>query len=133
MSLFRSAVSAAIPALESVFGEQFRIIPMMYHGGRTINDVDRDQKYVNGILTDLQSNNDLFGERNASGMSKGVASAAASGMATIDIKMSSIPYALRAKDRIQRVETGEIYEITSAPSGDIDHIFLRVTKIGEPI
>ena len=133
MSLFRSAVSAAIPALESVFGEQFRITPQVYIGGRYSDDPARDYIELNGIYTDLSAIGDMIGERNASGMSKGVASSAAGGQATIDFKKSLIPFELRAKDRIKRIETGEIFEVTGNPSSDIDQIFVRVVRLGAGI
>ena len=130
MSLFRSAVSAAIPAFEAVFGEQFIITPMDYVGGRYSEDQSRGYLTVTGIFTDLSMIGDMIGERNASGMSKGVVSGSASGQATIDFKQSSIPFEIRSKDRIARVETGEIFEVTGAPTNDIGHLFVRVTRLG---
>lgn len=133
MSLFRSAVSAAIPALEAVFGERFIITPQAYVGGRYAPDPARDSVTIAGILTDIAAIGDLIGERNASGMSKGVASSAASGQATIDFKRSSVPFEIKSKDRIERVETGEKFEVTGTPSNDIDHIFVRVARLGTGI
>lgn len=130
MSLFRSAVSAAIPAFEAVFGERFIIIPQAYVGGRYAPDPDRSSVTIAGILTDISEISDMIGERNASGMSKGVVSSSASGQATIDFKRSSIPFEIKSKDRIQRVETGEKFEVTGAPSNDIGHIFVRVVRLG---
>jgi len=130
VSLFRSAVSAAIPALEAVFGEEFNIIPMDFAGGKHFQDQSRNYLTVAGIFTDLSMIGDMIGERNASGMSKGVVSGAASGQATIDFKKSSIPFELRSKDRIERVETGEIFEVTGAPTNDIGHLFVRVVRLG---
>lgn len=133
MSLFRSAVSAAIPALEAVFGETFIITPQAYVGGRHGPDKTRDDVRVTGIFTDTSAIGDMIGERNASGMSKGVVSGLASGHATIDFKRSVVPFEIKSKDRIERVETGEKFEVTGAPTNDIDHIFVRVVRLGTGI
>lgn len=133
MSLFRSAVSAAIPALEAVFGEQFIITPQAYIGGRHGPDPARDDVRVTGIFTDIANIGDMIGERNASGMSKGVVSGSASGQGTIDFKRSAVPFEIKSKDRIERVETGEKFEVTGAPTNDLDHIFIRVVRLGTGI
>ena len=133
MTLFRAAQAAAAVVIDTVFGEPFTLRPMRQIGGRLVEDPDRPSVDLDAILTEHAALSDPIGERNASGMSKGVASAHATAFAKIEFKLSAVPFAVMAKDRFFRTETGDVYEVSGSPKTDLGNVAVRVTKLGSAI
>lgn len=132
MTIFRAAQAAAAGVIDQVFGETFTLRPMTQIGGRLTTDPGRASVSITAIFTEKSAISDPIGERNASGMSKGVASAHGAGFATIEVKISDVPYAVVAKDRFVRAATGEVFEASGTPTTDLDHLVLRVMRLGIP-
>jgi hypothetical protein len=131
VTLYRAAQAAAATTIDAVFGEAFTLQPMKQTGGRWAADMDRAVvNLARAVLTEKSENLDMIGERNASGMSKGVASQLATAQATIDIEHGLVPYQVTKGDRLTRVETGDVYEVTAAPYSDLNRMVLRVVKLG---
>lgn len=130
-TLYRRAAAVAAGVIDRVYGEPFLLRPMAFVGGKWVGDPARGGASLTAILTEKSAFSDPIGERNASGMSKGVASGHATSFSTIEIKKSAIPYPVVDKDRFTRVETGDIYEVSGDPKTDLDHVVLRVVKLGK--
>lgn len=130
MTIFRAAQAAAANVIDQVFGEAFTLRPMSHVAGRLVADPDRSGVSLTAVFTEHSAFSDPIGERNASGMSKGVASAHGAGFATIEFKISDAPYAVVAKDRFIRAATGEVFEVSGSPTTDLDHLVLRVVRLG---
>jgi hypothetical protein len=131
-TLFRRAAATAAAVIDRVFGEPFLLRPMALVGGKWVSDPARASVSLTAVLTEKQAFSDPIGERGGSGMSKDVASQHATSFSTIEIEKAAAPYQISAKDRFTRIETGDAYEVSGAPKTDLDHIVLRVVRIGKP-
>ncbi len=124
--------SAVLAADSSFFGKAFTFRPRAHIGGRYVDDPDRPTVDIIAAIDESASLNDPLGERNASGMSKGVASAHATALALIDFPTVILSYAPRSKDRLIRASNGVIYEVSAVLSDDFGRTVLRVERLGVP-
>jgi hypothetical protein len=125
--------AAVFAADYDFFGEPFLFQPIAYVGGRYVDDPERFGAGITAAISEAGQLFDPIGERNASGMSKGVAAQHAAATALIDLKAGSLPYSPRAKDRLVRVGTGAAYEVSGVMVDDFGRTVLRVMKLGAVI
>lgn len=130
---FRAAITAAGRTLKVTNGERFIVSPMTLSAGKYIVDPSRATMEITAILSERPQFFDMIGERNASGMSKGISSQHAADAAEIELAIGDLPYRLAAKDRFMRLGTYDIYEVTGVPETDLTQLIARVAKIGKVV
>jgi len=130
MSRFSDEWAAAASNIDDCFGADFLFHPMAQVGGRLVADPDRAQVALVAALTESAQLFDPIGERNASGMSKGVASQHGASEAQIDVAAAALPYRARAKDRFIRVSDGAVYEVSGVLEDGLARVKLRVVRLG---
>jgi hypothetical protein len=99
-------------------------------GGRQSADPDRDVAEIAAAIDDAASLNDPTGQRNMSGMSKGLVSQHATSQVLIDFLSTAIPYAPSAGDRLMRVSSGVTYEVSAVLSDGWGRVVLRCVRLG---
>ena len=92
ISRFAEEWAAASSNIDDIFGEAFSYIPMAYIGGRTVNDYDRPSVDIIAALDEKSTISEPIGQRNASGMSKGIVNQHSTTEAAIDIASDALPY-----------------------------------------
>lgn len=132
MSAIDDDWSAILAADSSFFGREFTFHPMAHVAGRYVDDPERPTVGIVAAIDESASLNDPIGERNASGMSKGVASAHATALALVDFPTAALSYAPRAKDRLIRLSNGVVYEVSAVLADDFGRTVLRVVRLGTP-
>lgn len=130
MTQFRAFAATAAVILDQIYGEPFNVKPMAMVSGKWIADPARAPTAVTAVLTEKSAFSPPIGQKNLSGMSKGIVSEHATMFSTIDIARAALPYALRAKDRLVRAADSMIFEIEGVENDDLDHVTYRVAQLG---
>ena len=126
---FRDYAAAGAAVIDQIFGEPFIAFPMVFVGGKFIADKSRAPAPVSANLTEKAIYADDIGHHGARA-ARNIVSEHATTHSTIEILASSLPYDLKAKDRLQRAEDGVFWEIQGIQADDLDHIEFRVTIMG---
>jgi hypothetical protein len=130
MSLFAQEWAAASSNIDDLYGDPFLYHPMTLSGGKWIVDVSRAAAAITAALDETAAISDPVGQRNAAGMSKDIVASHATSFAMIDIASDALPYPPRAKDRLQRVADGMVYEVSAVLQDNFARIGLRVVRLG---
>jgi hypothetical protein len=111
------------------FGEAFTFRPMARVDGRTGADAERAETAIVAAIDDAASMNDPIGQRNSSGMSKGLMSQHATSQVMIDFPTAGLAYAPRASDRLVRASNGAIYEVSAIQSDGWGRTVVRCMRL----
>lgn len=133
LSRFAEEWMDASSNIDDIFGEAFFYTPMMYAGGRHSPDPTRPEVLIVAALDEKAGMSEPIGQRNASGMSKGIVNQHATTELSINIASDAIPYEPRSKDRLVRERDGAIFEISGVLQDNFARIDLRVFMLGEPL
>lgn len=129
---FREYAAAASLAIDELFGEPFIAWPMAFVGGKFVADTSRTPEPVSANLTEKAVFADDIGHHGARA-ARNIVSEHATTHSEIEILASALPYDLKAKDRLQRVDDGVFWEIQGIQADDLDHISFRVTEMGPSV
>lgn len=133
-SPFRRAAVRAGRALDRVFGEEFRVtpygLPPTLSGSPTdVNvrralDPSRQVVTFTGAFTSADEEYKTEGRR----MPQNAARAGVAPRPAIDVARSALPYLPKEGDRIERLETGETFDVGRTMADDVGRVTILLTE-----